>query len=73
VLKTNPDVDESLRSLLRLCRGKLVRSQKIESALVRLLERDRLLAERSIDDHSHCWADHGADMGAGSGRQNLES
>ena len=46
LLKTNPDINESLRSLLQLCRETLVRLQKIESALIRSLERDRLLAER---------------------------
>src|SRR3984885_13135793 len=46
LLKTNPDINESLRSLLQLCRETRVRLQKIESALIRSLERDRLLAER---------------------------
>ena len=46
LLKTNPDINESLRSLLQMCRETLVRLQKIESALIRSLERDRLLAER---------------------------
>src|SRR5271154_3209688 len=46
LLKTNPDINESLRSLLQLCRETLVRLQKIESALIRSLARDRLLAER---------------------------
>ena len=46
LLKTNPDINESLRSLLQLCRETLVRLQEIESALIRSLERDRLLAER---------------------------
>lgn len=46
LLHSHPDLDESLRSLLRLCREMLVRLQKTESALVRSLERDRLLAER---------------------------
>src|SRR5215472_1775470 len=46
LLKSNPDIDESLRPLLRLCRETLVRLQKTESALVRSLQRDSLLAER---------------------------
>ena len=46
LMKTNPDIDESLRPLLGLCRETLVRLQKTESALVRSLERDPLLAER---------------------------
>jgi transposase len=39
LLKSKPDIDESLRSLLQLCRETLVRLQKTESALVRSLER----------------------------------
>jgi transposase len=46
LLKTHPDINDSLRFLLQLCRETLVRLQKIESALIRSLERDRLLAER---------------------------
>jgi transposase len=46
LLATNPDIDEGLCSLLRLCRETVVRLQKTESALVRSLERDSLLMER---------------------------
>src|ERR1700737_457758 len=46
LLATNPDIDEGLCSLLRLCRETVVRLQKTESALVRSLERDALLVER---------------------------
>jgi transposase len=46
LLATNPDIDEGLVSLLRLCRETVVRLQKTESALVRSLERDSLLMER---------------------------
>jgi transposase len=46
LLATNQDIDEGLRSLLRLCRETVVRLGKTESALVRSLERDRLLVER---------------------------
>ena len=46
LLATNPDINEGLRPLLRLCRETLVRLQKTESALVRSLQRDSLLAER---------------------------
>jgi transposase len=46
LLATNPDIDEGLRSLLRLCRETVVRLGKTESALVRSLERDRLLVDR---------------------------
>ena len=46
MLATNPDINEELRSLLRLCRESVVRLQRTESALVRSLERDPLLLER---------------------------
>jgi transposase len=46
LLATNPDIDEGLRSLLRLCRETVVRLQKTESALVRSLESDSLLIDR---------------------------
>ena len=46
LLATNPDIDEGLCSLLRLCRETVVRLQRTESALVRSLERDSLLLER---------------------------
>jgi len=46
LLATNPDIDEGLRSLLRQCRETVVRLGKTESALIRSLEDDRLLAER---------------------------
>jgi transposase len=46
LLATNPDINDGLRSLLGLCRETLVRLAKTESALVRSLEHDPLLAER---------------------------
>src|SRR5258708_13788662 len=46
LLATNPDIDEGLCSLLRLCRETVVRLQRTESALVRSLERDSLLLDR---------------------------
>jgi transposase len=46
LLATNPDIDDGLRSLLRLCRETVVRLGKTESALVRSLRRDPLLLER---------------------------
>jgi len=46
LLATNPDIDEGLRSLLRLCRETVVRLQKTESAVVRSLESDSLLMDR---------------------------
>jgi hypothetical protein len=45
LLATNPDIDEGLCSLPRLCRETVVRRQKTESALARSLERDALLVE----------------------------
>src|SRR5437667_6577953 len=42
LLATNPDIDEGLRSLLRLCRETVVRLRKPERAMVRSLERDGL-------------------------------
>jgi transposase len=46
LLATNQEIGEGLRPLLRMCRETLVRLQKTESALVRSLEHDPLLAER---------------------------
>ena len=46
LLASNPDIDEGLRSLLRLCRETVVRLQKTEIALVRSLETDSLLIDR---------------------------
>ena len=46
LLATNPNIDEGLCSLLRLCRETVVRLQRTESALIRSLEGDSLLKER---------------------------
>ena len=46
LIHTNPDIPEGLRPLLRLCRDTVVRLGKTEGALVRSLQRDRLLRER---------------------------
>ena len=46
LLATNQEIGEGLRPLLRICRETLVCLQKTESALVRSLEHDPLLAER---------------------------
>lgn len=46
LLASNPHIDEGLRSLLRQCREMAVRLGKTESALVRSLAHDRLLADR---------------------------
>ena len=46
LLATNQDIDDGLKSLLRLCRETVVRLGKTESALVRSLQHDSLLMER---------------------------
>jgi transposase len=46
LLATNPEIDEGLCSLLRQCRETVVRLGKTESALIRSLRHDGLLAER---------------------------
>jgi transposase len=46
LLATNPDINDGLSSLLRVCRETVVRFQRTESALVRSLERDALLMDR---------------------------
>jgi len=46
LLATNPDINEGLRALLRLCRETVVRLQRTESTLVRSLECDPLLMDR---------------------------
>jgi transposase len=46
LLATNEEVSESIRPLLRLCLEHIDRSIKLDTALLRSLERDPLLAER---------------------------
>jgi len=46
LLASNPDINESLRSLLRQCREMVVRLGKMEAALTRSLQQDGLLMER---------------------------
>ena len=46
LMSTNEEVSESIRPLLKLSRETIVRSQKLDYALVSSLERDPLLAER---------------------------
>ena len=46
LLASNPDIDESLRELLRQCREMVVRLGKMESALIHSQQQDRLLVER---------------------------
>lgn len=46
LLASAPDIDESLRALLRQCREMVVRLGKTENALIRSLRNDRLLVER---------------------------
>jgi len=45
LLATNPNIDDSLRSLLRQCRETVMRLSKTENALIHSLQYDRLLAE----------------------------
>jgi len=45
LLATNQEIDESLRRLLRLSRGNIVRLRRTEAALLRSLKRDPLLSE----------------------------
>jgi transposase len=46
LMSTNEDVSQSIRPLLKLSRETIVRSQKLDYALVSSLERDPLLVER---------------------------
>ncbi len=46
LLATNPEINEGLRALLRVCRETVVRLARTESALVRSLEHDALLKDR---------------------------
>jgi hypothetical protein len=71
LLATNQDLDDALRSLLRLCRETVVRLGKTESALVGSLRRDCLLVRTrgTAYDHSRGRPDPGADLGAGSWRR----
>ena len=46
LLASNPDINESLRSLLRRCREMVVRLGKMEAALTHSLQQDGLLMER---------------------------
>src|SRR3989442_15295075 len=46
LLASKDAIDKSIRPLLRLSRDSITRLQRIESALIRSLQRDPLLAER---------------------------
>ncbi len=46
LLASNPEINEGLRALLRLCRETVERLSKTESALMRSLEKDPLLLRR---------------------------
>jgi transposase len=46
LVSSNDEVSESIRPLLKLSRETVVRSQKVDFALVSSLERDLLLGER---------------------------
>jgi transposase len=48
LLASNPDIDPGLRALLCQCREMVVRLGKMEAALIRSLQQDRLLAERVV-------------------------
>src|SRR5258708_27920047 len=45
-MEGNEEVDESIRRLLKLSRETILRSQKLDYALISSLERDPLLGER---------------------------
>jgi transposase len=68
-LLTSDEAIESIRPLLRVSQDSIVRLRRIESALIRSLERDPLLAEESAPaaDDSLCGTDYRTDMGAGDG------
>jgi len=46
LMSTNPEVTDSIRPLLKICRDQIERSRKLDYALVSSLERDPLLKER---------------------------
>jgi transposase len=46
LMSTNEEVSESIRPLLRLCREHIDRSIRLDTALLRSLERDPLLTDR---------------------------
>ena len=46
LLASNPDINPGLRSLLGQCREMVVRLGKMEAALIRSMQQDRLLTER---------------------------
>jgi transposase len=46
LLASSPDINDSLRALLRQCREMVVRLGKMETALIHSLQQDRLLLER---------------------------
>ena len=70
LLTTNPDIDEGLRSLLRLCRETVVRLGEKRECLGALSAARLAVGRtcRAVDDHSSRGADHGVDLGVGSGR-----
>jgi len=46
LMSTNEEVSESIRPLLRFCREHIDRSIRLDTALLRSLERDPLLSDR---------------------------
>jgi len=71
LLATNPDIDEGLKPLLRLCRETVVRLGKTEKRASAIAgARFFTCGTRgTTDDHSCGWTDHRADLGAGSWRR----
>jgi hypothetical protein len=46
LMSTDEEISDSIRPLLSLCRGHIYRSIELDTALLRSLERDPLLADR---------------------------
>src|SRR5437588_808144 len=66
LISGNEEVNESIRPLLKLSRETIVRSQRLDYALVSSLERDPLLAERlkRLRTIPRGWADHRTHLGS---------
>jgi transposase len=63
LMTANEDVHESIRPLLKLSRDMISRAQKLDYALVSLLERDPLLKERVRRLRTGRGSNHRADVG----------
>ena len=70
LLATNQDIDDGLRSLLRLCRenGGSVGEDRERFGAVAGAGSVAAETDRTTDDDSRRGSDHGADLGAGGGR-----